>query len=167
MFCPNCGAQNNEKQNYCRFCGLNIQTTAKSLQEQINFGENSKSLKKLSKLKKSADVVSTALVGLLIVGFIADIFFIIEVSKEFLIAIIAVFLVIQVIQFAFSYLQSNEKNTVNTIGYAPDEKKIFESVETGKMLEERNFKPVPSVTENTTELLTSEAKTQNLEKHVE
>src|SRR5216117_960860 len=34
MFCPNCAAQNNDDQHYCRNCGLKLDSIARELAEQ-------------------------------------------------------------------------------------------------------------------------------------
>lgn len=74
MFCPNCGASNNKKQNYCRFCGLNLQDTAKSLISQIVFGEDSNLAKSLSSVKRHIDLALAVLAGVSIVCAIAYFF---------------------------------------------------------------------------------------------
>ena len=98
MFCPNCGSKNDDKQNYCRFCGLNIQASAKSLMDQIVFGKDSDSLKKLRTFKRTVDVASTILIGALIAGVVADIFLVIEWSDKLMKISLGLLILFQVVQ---------------------------------------------------------------------
>ena len=163
MFCPNCGAKNDEKQNYCRFCGLNLQSTAKSLTTQIIHGENSDSLKKMRAVKRTVDFASALLVGVWIAAVVADIFFRIEFSKDLLIISLGLFILFQIIQAAVGYFQRNDETESKTKKFKPNEVEHFEAKETGKLLEERPFEPVASVTENSTELFPIENKTRKFE----
>lgn len=161
MFCPNCGANNNKKQNYCRFCGLNLQESAKSLTNQIVFGEDSKSLKKLSSVKRVVDFTSTALIGMLVVGIAAYLFFFDpKFGKDLIKISLGVFFLLKTIQEIIGYFQrrarsENKRFEPNRVGQS-------ESKETAKLLEERPFEPVPSVTESSTELFPAESKTRKL-----
>ncbi len=163
MFCPNCGANNSKKQNYCRFCGLNLQDTAKSLISQIVFGEDSKLLKKLSTVKRVVDFTSTALIGALIVGFVALFFFAPEFGRNLWKISLGVFLLLQLVQETIGYFQRKERSKSKPNKFEPKGVEQFESKETAKLLEEKPFEPVPSVIENSTELFPIENKTRKLE----
>lgn len=162
MFCPNCSAKNDEKQNYCRFCGLNLQATAKSLTTQIVHGDNSDSLKKLSAVKRAVDFASALLVGTLIISIIADIFFRIEFGKGLLSIIVGLFVLIQIAQGIIGYFQREDRSKSTTEKLKPNEVEHFESKENAKLLEEKPFEPVGSVTENSTELFPIENETRKL-----
>jgi hypothetical protein len=161
MFCPNCGAKNNKKQNYCRFCGLNLQETAKSLMNQIVFGEDSKSLKKLSSVKRFVDFTSTALIGMLVVGIAAYLFFFdLKFGKDLIKISLGVFFLLKTIQEIIGYFQRRARSENKRFdAYGAEE---FESKETAKLLEEKSFEPVPSVIDNSTELFPVENKTRKL-----
>lgn len=161
IFCPNCGANNNKKQNYCRFCGLNLQETAKSLMNQIVFGEDSKSLKKLSSVKRVVDFTSTALIGMLVVGIAAYLFFFDpKFGKDLIKISVGVFFLLKTIQEIIGYLQRRARSENKR--FEPNAVERFESKETAKLLEEKPFEPVPSVIENSTELFPIENKTRKL-----
>jgi hypothetical protein len=161
MFCPNCGANNNKKQNYCRFCGLNLQETAKSLVNQIVFGEDSKSLKKLSSVKRVVDFTSTALVGMLVVGIAAYLFFSDpNFGKELTKISLGVFFLLKTIQEIIGYFQRRARSENKR--FEPNGGKQFESKETAKLLEEKLIEPAPSKIENSTELFPVENKTRKL-----
>jgi predicted amidophosphoribosyltransferase len=161
MFCPNCGANNNRKQNYCRFCGLNLQGTAKSLMNQIVFGEDSKSLKKLSSIKRAVDFTSTALIGMLIVGIAAYLFFIDpKFGKDLIKISLGIFFLLKTIQEVIGYFQRRARSKNKR--FEPKVAEQFESKETARLLEERPLEPVPSVIENSTELFPVENRTRKL-----
>ena len=161
MFCPNCGANNSKKQNYCRFCGLNLQDTAKSLTNQIVFGEDSKSLKRLSSVKRVVDFTSTALIGMLIVGIAAYLFFFDpKFGKDLIKISLGIFFLLKTIQEIIGYFQRRARSENKR--FEPKVAEQFESKETAKLLEEKPFEPVPSVVENSTELFPVENKTRKL-----
>jgi hypothetical protein len=161
MFCPNCGANNNKRQNYCRFCGLNLQESAKSLMNQIVFGEDSKSLKKLSSIKRVVDFTSTALIGMLVVGIAAYLFFFDpKFGKDLIKISLGVFFLLKTIQEIIGYFQRQARSENKR--FEPNVVERFESKETAKLLEEKPFEPVPSVIENSTELFPAENKTRKL-----
>lgn len=162
MFCPNCGAGNNKKQNYCRFCGLNLQDTAKSLMSQIVFGEDSKSLKKLSSVKRVVDFTSTALIGMLVVGIAAYLFFFDpKFGKDLIKISLGVFFLLKTIQEIIGYFQRRARSENKR--FEPKAAERFESKETARLLEEKPFEPVPSVTERSTELLPTEKRARGFE----
>jgi hypothetical protein len=161
MFCPNCGANNYKKQNYCRFCGLNLQETAKSLTNQIIFGEDSKSLKKLSSVKRVVDFTSTAMIGMLVVGIAAYLFFFDpKFGKDLIKISLGVFFLLKTIQEIIGYFQRRARS--GNKRFEPNGVEQFESKETAKLLEEKPFEPVPSVIESSTELFPVENKTRKL-----
>jgi predicted amidophosphoribosyltransferase len=161
MFCPNCGANNNKKQNYCRFCGLNLQETAKSLMNQIVFGEDSKLLKKLGSVKRVVDFTSTALIGMSVVGIAAYLFFIDpKFGKDLIKISLGVFFLLKTIQEIIGYFQRRARSENKR--FEPHVVERYGSKETAKLLEEKPFEPVPSVIENSTELFPIENKTRKL-----
>jgi predicted amidophosphoribosyltransferase len=161
MFCPNCGANNSKKQNYCRFCGLNLQDTAKSLMNQIVFGEDSKSLKKLSSVKRVVDFTSAALIGMLIIGIAAYLFlFDPKFGKDLIKISLGILFLLKTIQEIIGYFQRRARSENKR--FEPKAAEQFESKETAKLLEEKPFEPVPSVVENSTELFPVENKTRKL-----
>jgi hypothetical protein len=160
MFCSNCGAKNSKKQNYCRFCGLNLQEAAKSLTSQLVFGEDSNLLKTLSKVKRTVDFASTALVGVLIVGIIAYLSFAPAFGKDLLKISLGLFLLLQTGEGVIGYFQRKERSKSKSKKFESDETEHFKAKETAKLLEERPFEPVASVAENSTELFPMEKKTR-------
>ena len=110
MFCPNCGANNNKKQNYCRFCGLNLRDTAKSLTNQLVFGEDTNLLKTLSSVKRIVDFASTALVGVLAIGVVAYLFFEQGFGKDLMKISLGVFFLLKIVQEIIGYYQRQKRS---------------------------------------------------------
>lgn len=162
MFCPNCGASNNKKQNYCRFCGLNLQDTAKSLISQIVFGEDSNLAKSLSSVKRHIDLVLAVLAGVSIVCAIAYFFFGLGFGKDMMKIGIVIFFLLETILGTVGYYLRQERSKAKTNKFEPNPVGQFESKETAKLLEEKPFEPVPSVIENSTELFPVENKTRKI-----
>ena len=156
MFCPNCGANNNKKQNYCRFCGLNLRETAKSLTTQIAFGEDSDLLKSLSSIKRVIDLASTASVGALIVCVIAYRFIEQGFGKDVMKIGLGIFFLLKIVQEIIGYYQRKVRSKARANNSEQSTTEPLESKEAFMFLEEKPFEPVPSVVENTTELLPSE-----------
>lgn len=161
MFCPNCGASNNKKQNYCRFCRLNLRDTAKSLKDQIVFGEESALLKKLSTVRRAVDVLSTVVIGVLLAGIAAYLFFIDQKFGMDLIKIsLVVFFGLKTVQETIGYFQRRARKGNKTL--EPTRGTELEGAPTAKLLEDRPFEPAHSVVEEPTELLNAEKETAKL-----
>ena len=160
MFCPNCGAKNNRNQNYCRFCGLNLQETAKSLNDQMAFGESSQYLKNLSKARQTANFVLTVLIGSSIASGIFYLFYDAKIGASLLKISMALFFLSLITQGIFTRLQRKEsEKKVNRRSRTNE----FESKKTAKLLEEKPFVPARSVVENSTQLFPVENKTRKLD----
>ena len=162
MYCPNCGSENNQNQNYCRFCGFNLTETAKSLKLQRSFGERAYRLSKTDKIKRFINKVTEVLwvgffLGLIVVFFIDP-----DRINAFLKFSLAVFSVFQILIIIFNYRQQEKTKTTiskETNSDAFENRKI-ESKVTQKLLEDKPFEPLSSITENPTELLAAEQKTR-------
>ncbi len=167
MFCPNCGANNSTEQNFCRSCGLNLEKTSQSLLEQIPSAESAKFLKRQQKIEYFG---MAALSGLGIVGLIGLGAAIYSILVKMILSgqniaggiFIIAALICAVSSLAFViYWTDREDNDkrLKQVRNSP----ISGNRNTGNLLEEGNFEPVSSVTENTTDLLYAENKTRKLE----
>ena len=154
MYCPNCGAQNKKKQNYCRYCGLHLQDIEKSYLNQLAFGADTKLLKKLRSARKTSDSAQFFSVILMIVGIITMFLSDSAMGKILVTGSLLSFFLAQILREAVGYIQRRhlERNDLeNTSNYK--EQREFRSRETNKLIEEKPFMPVSSVTEGETELL--------------
>jgi len=69
MFCPNCSADNRREQNYCRSCGLKLDSISRSVAEQFPSVEYAK-LQKKKELFEKLGLGSLAVTGAIGLGMI-------------------------------------------------------------------------------------------------
>lgn len=167
MFCPNCGANNTTDQKFCRSCGLNLEQTALSLLEQKPSGVRAGLTLAEKRLEKLGNI---AFGGLGIVGLMAVIGMIYTIVVKFILSgssIISGIIFILLLIFAvlgIAYVIFNESLKEKKLAAKnPHIEPSIESVDTGKLLDENQFEPVPSVTEDTTKLLRVRIKTKDLD----
>lgn len=160
VFCPNCSAKNKIEQNFCRFCGLNLQETTKSLVAQVEFGKNARELKQLQLIKKLTDYGSGALT---VIVSIALAFYVYAVLTKMIFSgeriFLGLVLLSMVYQFVMRHIRRLKRSKVKEIN---DELNLQSQRDTAKLIEEKPFAPVASITENATELLLVENKTTKL-----
>lgn len=155
MFCPNCGANNNIEQNFCRFCSLNLQETNVSLAAQLSSGQNAAQLKKLERIRTFSDIISFGLTVAIATGILIFIYTALTGTVFFGAKIFwALIIVFAIIESVLLYVRY-----ANTPGYADemDRKSVLAQNEPGKretakLLEDKPFEPATSVAENSTEL---------------
>jgi zinc-ribbon domain len=167
MFCPNCGANNSTEQKFCRSCGLNLEKTAETLLEQIPSAESAKLLKRERNLEKFGNVVFTGFGVVLVTAVGAMIYLIITKvilsgNSVFGGILLVAFLVFAILMLAYVVFKEDLKEKKQKANPTL-QNELSEKRETGKLLEEKPFEPVPSITENTTDLLYAESKTRKLE----
>lgn len=164
VFCPNCSAKNKIEQNFCRFCGFNLQDTTKSLVAQLSIDKNARQFNQLKLIKRLTDFASIGLAIIVSTGIIFSIYAILNhmvfsgkrvLLGLFLIYMIFEFVIRQIRRIKRSKIMKDEAKT----NRLPNES---EKWETAKLLEEKPFAPAAGVTENSTELLFVENKTRKL-----
>jgi hypothetical protein len=160
MYCPNCGAQNKKKQNFCRYCGLHLQDIEKTFLDQLVFGEETKRLKNLRNVRKITDYAQFFSFVTLVTGIIALVFSDSSIGKVLLTAGLLSFFLAQAIRGIFGYFQRQSSGRDKPRGVSNDteQQHEFKTRETNKLIEEKPFTPVPGVTENSTELLVVDRK---------
>lgn len=163
MFCPNCGARNNKRQNYCRFCGLNLRDAAKSLISQLAFGEDSGLVKSLSSVKRAIDFALAAVAGAVLAGGAAYFFFGAGFGRGAMRAGMVVFFLLRLILGAVGYYQRKERGRARADRFEQSEAEQLKPAGAAAFLEEKPFEAVPDVAEHTTELLRVESKTRKLD----
>jgi uncharacterized membrane protein YvbJ len=161
MFCPNCGNETNE-QNFCRQCGLRVEKILKLLVKEIEEKEKTDNHKRDDWLRKLGFILLSLCFGICfsLIFFLAAYYKFVIFGQTVMIAIsLATAILFAFLSLIFFNLpkflktkQTNEKFT------KADE--IEEARITDKLLAEGIFNPIPSVTENSTELLFVEKKRQ-------
>jgi uncharacterized membrane protein YvbJ len=166
MFCPNCGANNRTEQKFCRSCGLNLEKSAESLLEQLPNAQSASLLKQTQLVEKFGNFALGGFGVVLLAGVSTAVYFIF--SKMILTGVnvlagilLIAFLIFALLSLIFVFFNESIKEKKAKINPALSNK-LTEAKEMGKLLEEKSFEPVPSVTENSTELLFVENKTQKI-----
>ena len=157
MYCPNCGQSNEIGQRFCRKCGLNLEVIGESILSQLNAGQVEPADRRLEMFGNivfgGLGVVGLAAVSGLIytvvTGFILS-------GKGVVFGLIVSALIV-FLALALVYVILNEvKKDKSAKRPMPVGEPELKSPETARLLETGCFEPVPSVVEDTTELLKAE-----------
>jgi uncharacterized membrane protein YvbJ len=166
MFCPNCAAQNNASQHYCRTCGIKLDEIAESLASQRPSEEFARLMQRKRRFELAGILcLSTAgIIGLCLV--IAAVFYykLQWVGPELLfrsasIALV-LFTLLSGIFLSYPKIAKKFESLKSRVPNPP--KNEVEAVTTSKLIEDRPFEPIPSATEDSTELLPIRSKTTKL-----
>lgn len=164
MYCPSCGQENSTEQKFCRKCGLNLEKSAASLIEQRPDGGFEGTDRRLEMFG------NIAFGGLILVGLAAVTGMIYTVVTKFILTgqgivfgvIISLLLIFAVLGLAYVVLNESRKSNRPATNDSDEKPLAFEKPDTGKLLDTGGFEPIPSVIEDTTDLLKVEAKTRKL-----
>ncbi|MFM9904098.1 MAG: hypothetical protein ACKVQJ_05940 [Pyrinomonadaceae bacterium] len=157
MFCPNCGGENRSEQNYCRSCGLKLDAISKNVAEQLPSAEYAvlrKRKERFEKLGLGSSAVTAAIgVGavLSIVGYYKLLLFGPEALIWSSFGAFVLFALLSVFFFSYAKLFLKFENVNPRL--SPTDDAGPPSMD--KLIDDRPFEPVGSVTEHTTELLIS------------
>ena len=166
MFCPNCAAQNDATQHYCRTCGLKLDVIAEALSSQRPSEEFTRLLQRKRRFEFFGVLcISTAgIIGLCIL--LAAVFYykMQWVGPELLFQsagiALALFALASIFFFSYPKLMMKFNKLNSHLPGAP--RSYVETATTHKLIEERPFEPIPSVIEDSTELLPVRNKTKKL-----
>jgi Na+/melibiose symporter-like transporter len=166
MFCPNCGTTNSTEQKFCRSCGLNLGVIAESLLLQLTTALDANSSKKEKLIENFKNFVFSRFGLVLLIAvilIISGIFFKViltdnDVSFGIIMICNTVIAGLMILLISFNQYVRERKAGVNPALTS----ELTEAKDTGKLLEEKPFELVPSVAENSTELLLVENKTRKI-----
>ncbi len=150
MFCPNCAAQNNDDQHYCRTCGLKLDAIARQVADQFPSPEYA-ALARRKRVFEAMGIFSLSVAGLVgLMLLITKVFY----YKLLLFGADALFMgagvgiavlgLLSILFFSYPRIFMNFEKL--------DQAGDGETLNTAKLIEDRMFEPA-SVTEHTTELL--------------
>ena len=167
MFCPNCGANNSTEQKFCRACGLNLEKSAESLIEQMPSAQTANLLRHEKAIERLGNFALGGLGVVALVAITAGFYilvtkFIITGTNIFTAVLLIsffVFAILSLIFVVFNETLKEKKQKINP-GFSSA---LTEPRNTANLLEEKPFESAVSVTENSTELLYAENKTQKLQ----
>lgn len=166
MFCPNCGSKNATEQKFCRTCGLNLESSARSLVEQMPPARSASLTKREQAIEKFGTVAFTGLGLVLLTGVLGLLYYIFMLNiwngRNIPLGIMLMLLVVfGAMALTYIYMVASEDG--KKMGFNPAmPREIDKGADTGKLIEEGNFEPA-SVVERTTDLLHVENKTRKFE----
>jgi predicted lipid-binding transport protein (Tim44 family) len=165
MLCPNCGTTTTTEHKFCRHCGMNLEPVSRALAAHLSLGGVAAvAVERGTALAREAERRNVRrLTGGLAAGFLVVLFGVLLMAFTpnpafgilgFASAVIGIVASLAAI---FSTLRRAADGVVaeTPTTHAPD---VTAAAETGRLLHESTFKPVPSVTERTTDLLGVEAR---------
>lgn len=166
MFCPSCGANNSTEQKFCRSCGLKLEVISEALLEQIPSAASAGLLKRQRNLEKFGNIAFGGFGIVLLIAVISIIYYIftkIILSGDSVFGgiLLIAFIIFAVLCLAYVVFQEDLKER-KAKANPTLQNELPEKLETGKLLEDKPFEPVPSVIEDTTELLPVRDKTRKL-----
>lgn len=157
MYCPSCGKGNGIEQKFCRACGLNLEPSANSLREQRPTRPGADLQRQERALQKFGNVAMGGF-GLVIgVAMLSFIYFI--VTKMILSGtqplagiLLVAFIIFAGLALTYVFLNESTKEKRQAIAKAPGRDLELPAM-AHNALPETTSKLVPSVVEDTTELL--------------
>jgi zinc-ribbon domain len=159
MFCPDCGKLNSAEQKFCRSCGLSLDKVAQSLAEQRPATELNKHLKdRQRQVERWLSILLGGTFGIFVLAVLwAIVYQIIIVKGDVLKGLI--FLTVFVGTVAALILVVYRESLRESLAKRQLPQTPLPMTEhTTRRLPESDLKPIPSVTESTTELLYAEKK---------
>ena len=155
MFCPNCGKATSIDQRFCRACGLSLEKIAVSLSEQRP-AKVDESLQQQKERLEKYGVAALGVFGLGFLGFVVYLMVVKIIAKGgdplTLFGMLG-FLLMVVCGLAAVVLFARAKDLKDKSSKR-QQQNLAGGTQTGQLLSEGHFEPVPTVTERTTELLT-------------
>ena len=157
MYCPNCSQSNEIGQRFCRKCGLNLEVIGESILSQLTAGQVEPVDSRLEMFGNivfgGLGVVGLAAVSGLIYAVVTG--FILSgkgVVFGIIVSALIVFLVLALVYVILNEVKKDKKAKRPIPAGKPE----LEIAETARLLDTGRFEPVPSVVEDTTELLKAE-----------
>ena len=157
MYCPNCGKTNSAEQKFCRSCGLRLEQIVQSLVEQTK-NPDQNLITQQRNLDRWINIVAGVTVSILVGAVIWGIVYAIIIVKGAVVSgSIFLAVILGIVLFALLNLYRHSLASKSSKGSPqPSLTESTAAADTGKLLSEPRYEPVPSVVENTTELLTVE-----------
>lgn len=165
MFCPNCAKENSVEQKFCRACGLNLEKSAESLLLQLPDARNADLVKREALLERFGNFVFGGFLTIVLIAIGAIIYtlfvkFVLSGTSVIFGIFMILFVSFAALALAFVGYTEKIKEEKKSVNPNWQKEQLSEKQDTAKLLEDKPFEPVPSVIENTTELLHLENKTK-------
>ena len=159
MFCPSCGSTNSTDQRFCRSCGMNLEPAAESLREQFPTGNRPDLDRREQRIERFGQIAFGGFMIVIVLAALGMIYTILDRiifsgdSPLFGLGLMG-FIIFGLLTLVYVFFREDlkEKRKKSAPATAPE---LQRPAVTGRLIEERDFEPVPTVTESTTELLPS------------
>jgi len=163
MFCPACGSNNSTDQRFCRKCGLNLESSAKSLVEQFSASQREDLDSREHRIEKFGQVAFGGFVFVIAIVVLGLVYAILDRmvfsgNNPFVGILLMAFVIFAMLTLTYVFFREDliakgqKPPAVETV---PE---LSLPTTTGRLLDESKFEPIPSVTENTTNLLPRESR---------
>jgi hypothetical protein len=168
MYCPNCGKKNYDQQNFCRSCGLKLEQISAALTEQRPEREPDIIERKEARLEVFGNVAFIGLGIVLAAGIVGILYVIITkfiLSGENPLAgvLLANFIVFAALALTYVVLREDLNDRKKKARAVPASPPAGEhEIDTNKLLQDPIDEPVPSIVEDTTDLLPVEKRNRKL-----
>jgi hypothetical protein len=158
MFCPGCGAKNSTDQRFCRNCGLNLESAAQSLLEQFPAGRVPGLDRRERMLERFGQFAFGGFGVVLLVAILGIIYtiltrMVLSGEQPWAGLLLIAFIIFAAMTLAYVVFAEDLKEKRKKWASSLPAELEGRTVSTGKLMEEREFQPIPTVTENTTDLL--------------
>ena len=158
MFCPSCGATNSTDQRFCRSCGLNLEPAAQSLLEHVPTGKRADLDRCERRIEKFGQIAFTGfmiVIGLGVLGLIYSILDRMVFSGDNPLAglLLMAVLIFAMLTLAFVVFREDLKEKRMKAARTTVPELEMPAVTARLLQDDREFEPIPAVTEETTDLL--------------
>jgi hypothetical protein len=160
MFCPSCGSTNSIDQRFCRKCGLNLESAARSLTEQIPAGDRAELARREERIEKFGRLAFIGFLNVLVIAILGLLYAILDRlvfsgNNPIVGILLMAFIVFAMLVLGYVYFRESLKETRKKIVPVESKPDFAHTATTTRLLDEKQFQPIPSVIEDTTELLPS------------
>jgi Na+/melibiose symporter-like transporter len=154
MLCPNCGTKTTTDHKFCRNCGMNLEPVSRALAAHLSHGGAAAA--RVAERRAARRMTDGLLAGVVVILFgVLMMAFLPGKAFKFFGGVSALIGIVAALAAVFSTLRTAGGGAgAEPAPHALDDT----SPNTGRLLREQTFEPVPSVTDHTTELLHVEIK---------
>ena len=163
MFCPACGSNNSTDQRFCRKCGLNLESSAKSLVEQFSASQREDLNKRERGIEKFGRIAFGGFVFVIAIAVLGLVYAILDRmvfsgNNPFVGILLMAFVIFAMLTLTYVFFREDLKAKRQKPPAVETVPELSLPTTTGRLLDESKFEPIPSVTENTTNLLPRESR---------